>query len=130
MPCQKVAPTGVTPGADHTAAYYFHQGTNFTAYDYMGVHAEPTAAGWRYTFRVWAYRACCVEVTGDFNGWGSLPMTRITEMGVWEAVLESAEPLTGCRYKYRVSSDAGIYLKADPYARMGEWGEKTASISL
>ncbi len=128
MPNQKAVPVAQSPGTDNQAAFYFHQGTNFTAYTYMGVHAEQTAAGWRYTFRVWAYRAHGVEVTGDFNGWGSLPMTRITEMGIWEAVLESAEPLTGCRYKYRVSSDAGTYLKADPYARMGEWGEKTASI--
>ena len=55
-------------------------------------------------------------------------MTRITEMGIWEAVLESAEPLTGCRYKYRVSSEAGTFLKADPYARRTESPPETASV--
>ena len=128
MPNHRSAPQAETSAANERAAYYFHQGTNYYAYAYMGVHAEQIADGWRYTFRVWAYRADAVEVTGDFNGWGALPMTRITEMGIWQAVLDSPIPLVGCRYKYRVISPAGTYLKADPYARMGEWGERTASI--
>ena len=94
----------------------------------MGVHAEQIGSGWRYTFRTWAYRAEGVEVAGDFNGWGALPMCRITDGGLWEGVLESDRPLAGCRYKFRVRSAAGTTLKADPYARAGEWGQKTASI--
>lgn len=77
-------------------AYYFHQGTNDRAYDYMGVHAERIKTGWRYTFRVWAYRARAVELAGDFNGWGGTPMTRITEGGIWETSVESEHTLVGC----------------------------------
>ena len=116
------------PDRHDLAAYYFHQGTNFRAYDYMGVHAERIPAGWRYTFRTWAYRAERIEVAGDFNDWGALPMTRITDGGIWEGTLESERALTGCRYKFRVISATGTHLKADPYAREDEWGMQTASI--
>ena len=120
----------VLAGSDKydAAAYYFHQGTNFRAYEYMGVHVEEIPGGWRYTFRTWAYRAERVEVAGDFNAWGALPMVRITDGGLWEAVLDSDRPLTGDRYKFRVISAAGVHLKADPYAREDEWGMQTASI--
>ncbi|MBR6708862.1 MAG: 1,4-alpha-glucan branching enzyme, partial [Clostridia bacterium] len=113
---------------DDMAAFYFHQGTNNHAYRYLGVQSEKRENGWRYTFRVWAYRADAVEVAGDFNAWGATPMRRVTEQGVWEAVVESPTSLAGNCYKYRVISAAGTHLKADPYARFGEWGERTASI--
>lgn len=113
---------------NNPAAYLFHQGNNSYAYDYLGVHAEQTDVGWRYTFRTWAYRAEQVEVAGDFNEWGALPMTRITEGGIWEVEYDSPESLVGCAYKFRVISGAGTYLKADPYAREDEWGLQTASI--
>ena len=47
------------------AAYLFHQGTNYKAYEYLGVHK--TEAG--YIFRVWAPNAERVCVVGDFNNW-------------------------------------------------------------
>ena len=66
------------------AAYYFHQGTNFAAYDYLGVHSRRTDGGFEYTFRVWAPNAFSVALTGDFNGWNTAcKMERITDMGVW-----------------------------------------------
>ena len=67
------------------AAYLFHQGTNFLAYEYLGLHFE----GERVVFRVWAPNADGVSVCGDFNGWNNQAdcMTRITEAGVWELSL-------------------------------------------
>ena len=47
------------------AAYLFHQGTNFQAYEYLGAHRE----GDKFVFRVWAPNAKSVSVVGDFNQW-------------------------------------------------------------
>ena len=116
--------------SDELAAYYFHQGTNTYAYDYMGVHRLPAVAGrYRYVFRVYAFRAVSVSIVGDFSGWQAVPMERETKNGVWRAYMESDIPFEGMRYKYQVTSAAGaVVLKADPYARSGEWGIRTASI--
>lgn len=118
--------------AGDLAAYYFHQGTNTYAYDYMGVHRlreeEETGKGYLYVFRTFAYRASAVGVTGDFSSWQVIPMTRVTKNGVWEVKVPSDIPLEGMRYKYQITSDAGVALKADPYAQSGEWGVHTASI--
>ncbi len=110
------------------AAYYFHQGTNFHAYDYLGCHCRTTDGGYSYTFRVWAPNALSVEVVGDFNDWKpTAPMRRITDMGVFEYTLVSAYSLDGANYKYRITGKNGIHLKADPYARYSETLKGTAS---
>ncbi|MBQ2999930.1 MAG: 1,4-alpha-glucan branching protein GlgB, partial [Clostridia bacterium] len=58
------------------ASYLFHQGTNYTAYDYLGLHIEGSVA----VFRVWAPNAEMVFVVGDFNEWKNHhPMTKITD---------------------------------------------------
>ena len=36
------------------AEYFFHQGTNIRAYDYMGAHRQPDGSVY---FRVWAPKA-------------------------------------------------------------------------
>ena len=60
----------ITPKrTDDQAPFYFHQGTNFRAYEYLGVHKRSEAGKWIYTFRVWAPHADQVFVVGDFNGW-------------------------------------------------------------
>ena len=43
--------------------YYFHQGTNYYAYELLGSHYTKEAT----TFRVWAPNAKIVSVVGDFN---------------------------------------------------------------
>ncbi|MBQ8552078.1 MAG: 1,4-alpha-glucan branching protein GlgB [Clostridia bacterium] len=117
----------MNPGSD-LAAYYFHQGTNFRAYDYLGCHARSESGGYTYTFRVWAPNAERVEVVGDFNDWKPVcPMERITDMGIWEYVLASAITLDGANYKYRITGKNGVHLKADPYARASETLKGTAS---
>jgi len=53
-------------------AYLFHQGTNFTAWKYLGCHSRTTAEGtFVYTFRVWAPHARAVSVVGDISDWES-----------------------------------------------------------
>jgi len=115
---------------DMFPAYLFHQGTNFTAYDYLGVHGIKTENGYTYTFRVWAPNAIRISVVSDFSDWNNgFPMSKINEQGIWEAVFESKESLDGRFYKFAVTGQNGItHLKSDPYARASETLEKTASI--
>ena len=113
--------------AEH--AYYFHQGTDFRAYEYLGSHSYPTNDGYNVVFRTWAPRADAIYVTGDFNGWRDVnPMRRITDGGVWEAVIKADTPLTGQKYKYKIISDGVAVYKSDPYAVFSETLSKTASI--
>lgn len=110
------------------APYYFHQGTNYRAYEYLGCHAERDNGKYVYTFRVWAPNAASVEVVGDFNGWSAdAPMVRVTDMGIWAYTLISDKDLEGYNYKYRITGDNGVHLKADPYARYSETLKKTSS---
>ena len=61
------------------APYLFHQGTNYYAYEYLGVHREDS----RYVFRVWAPNADAIFLVGDFNGWSEdMPMTRLSDGGI------------------------------------------------
>ena len=107
------------------ASYLFHQGTNYTAYDYLGLHIEDSLA----VFRVWAPNAEMVFVVGDFNEWQNQhPMTRITEGGVWELGLPKDTVSEGDRYKYKIFSWGREILKADPYGVSAELPPDTASI--
>ena len=107
------------------AAYLFHQGTNYRAQDYMGVHR----IGQGYVFRVFAPRAVRAYVVGSFNDWKeSLPMTRITENGVWEALLTDQTLCEGALYKFKLVTPQGVLYKADPYARRTGKPPETASV--
>ena len=111
------------------APYYFCQGTNFRAYEWLGCHSWRDGENNVYTFRVWAPNAGKVFVTGDFNSWDeSLPMKKDGESGVWEAVLTVPYSIEGNKYKYKVVSKSGTAMKADPYAFYGETLANTASI--
>lgn len=110
------------------AAFYFHQGTNSRAYEYLGCHCQKIGGEYKYTFRVWAPNAVSVEVVGDFNDWDpGCKMEKVTDMGVYEYVLTSENDLDGCNYKYRITSNSGVCLKADPYAFYSETLGGTAS---
>ncbi|MCQ2354740.1 MAG: 1,4-alpha-glucan branching protein GlgB [Clostridia bacterium] len=113
---------------DDFAAYLFHQGTNFSAYEYLGVHRTQSDDGVKLIFRVWAPNAAAVSVTGDFDMWrGENPMSRVTDAGVWEAVLPDMPD--GTRYKYLITASDGMRLyKADPYAFACELPPETASV--
>lgn len=108
------------------AQYYFHEGTNFASYDYMGVHFDKKEG--KYTFRTWAPGADCVFVAGDFNGWKkTCPMVRETEQGIWGAELEADIFEKSDLYKYIVVRDGQSTYKSDPYAFYSEVPPRTAS---
>lgn len=97
----------------------------------MGVHGGRAEDGtFRYTFRVWAPNAKAVSVVGDLTDWqNGLPMTRMTEQGVWELSIVRDDDMEGTFYKFAVTGQDGItWQKADPYARFGETLKNTASI--
>ena len=109
-------------------SYLFHQGTNYHAYAYLGVHRDERERG-VYIFRTWAPAAHRIFVIGDFNGWQETDeMQRVTAGGVYECRIKSDTPLDGCCYKFRIYSALRVVDKADPYARYSETCEKNASI--
>jgi len=103
----------------------FHQGTNYFAYEYMGVHKTDGM----YSFRVWAPHADTVLLTGDFNGWKEdLPLSRADEYGIWEICLSEKEVRVGDKYKYRIYGGGQVHYKADPFAFQTECPPDTASV--
>ncbi|MBQ2719537.1 MAG: 1,4-alpha-glucan branching protein GlgB, partial [Clostridia bacterium] len=111
------------------AAARFHAGTADDAYRYLGAHAEKTEGGYRYTFRTFAPHAEGVSLVGDFCGWGEgIPLTRITEGGVFEMILEDSRDLTGAAYKFRITAGGTSRLKGDPYAFASRGGDDGASL--
>ncbi len=113
---------------DNTALYLFHQGTNFSAYTFLGVH-KGSKGNFSYTFRVWAPNADAVSVTGDFCGWNEgIRMHRYADSGVWAVTVRSDESLEGTYYKYAIRRWGRTLLKADPYAFSQETMQNTASV--
>ena len=109
------------------AAYLFHEGTNFRAYEYVGVHKNKDEDG--FTFRVWAPCADEVFLAGDFNGWGyENPMRRITDDGLWETKLEGGSFGAFSKYKFIIRHAGCDVYKADPYAFFCERPPATASV--
>jgi len=107
--------------------YLFHQGTNYRAYEFLGCHYSlKTEVA---IFRTWAPKAKAVQLVGDFNQWGEqeINMVRISDGGVWEAIVDGVEQYQ--RYKYAITCgrDRRV-LKSDPYAFCSETDDKTASI--
>ena len=106
--------------------HHFHQGTNYHAYECLGVHRLQGTTD-QYVFRVWAPKARYVSLISDFTDWAhGLPMERVTDGGVWECKCEG--DLVGACYKYRIVTEEGVLEKADPYAFESETLHKTASI--
>lgn len=107
------------------AAYLFHGGINYKAYNYLGLHRN--AGG--YTFRVWAPGADEVRLVGDFNGWSDgLPLTRITDGGIWEIFVEDDSISLGDKYKYKIRRGERFIYKADPFCRHTPAPPETASL--
>ncbi len=107
----------------NSAEYFFHEGTNYKAYEYLGVHKE----GKGYIFRVWAPNAESVSLVGDFCDWQTgIEMVKLSDGGVWEC--KSTKPKMGDRYKYRIVGKNGTHMKADPYGYACEVPPNTASL--
>ena len=110
------------------AEYFFHQGTNFYSYDYLGVTEAINGNEYVYTFRVWAPNAERVELVSDFSGWNSpIDMQKVTK-GIWETAYNSPKCLIGCLYKFKITKNGSFHMKGDPYARYSKGGADGASI--
>ncbi len=106
------------------APYFFHQGTNFESYKFLGCNVMPNG---KTVFRVWAPSAEEIFVVGDFNNWDeSAPMHRITEKGVWEAEIDTPQGDT-VKYKYKIKRNGREIYKADPYAFYSGTMQETSS---
>ena len=111
------------------ASYYFHQGTNFTAYKYLGCNLISSDDTRTYSFRTWAPGASAVNLLCDRLGWDvPAAMTRVTDNGVWEVLVTVPYSLEGAVYKYEIHSESGVKLKGDPYARFSKGYADGASI--
>lgn len=111
-------------------SYLFHQGTNFTSYEYLGAHETVDDEKYICTFRVWAPNAVTVALASDITSWDApLKMERVTDAGVWQTTLEGKASFTGMYYKYAVTgTDGNTYLKADPYAFAAQTLGESASV--
>ena len=113
----------------NTAQYLFHQGTNYSAYDFMGVHPSCTDGENGYEFRVWAPNADQVFVCGDFNGWQpSLEMKKESEGGLWSAFISEDNFGNYSKYKFIIRRNGKDVYKADPYGFFSEVPPETASV--
>ena len=111
------------------ASYFFHQGTNFSAYLYLGCNLVSQENGFVYSFRTWAPSATAVYLRCDRLGWDKpIGLSRVTENGVYEVLVSCDEPLDGALYKYEIHSSSGVRLKGDPYARYSKGMSDGASI--
>ena len=112
------------------ASYYFHQGTNFRAYEFLGCTLDRKGEFFNYAFRVWAPNALTVGLVSDFTGWDEpYPMTRITESGIFECHYSSEESLERCAYKFRITAkDGRTFDKGDPFAAFSRGGADGASL--
>ena len=108
----------------------FHNGENYTAYNFFGVHKVKTDKGISFVFRTWAPNAKTVSVVGTFNDWDreKNPMQRISDGGVWECYIdEGIENFTIYKYSIETFDDVCI-LKSDPYAYHYETRPNNASV--
>ncbi len=110
---------------NNLAEYLFHEGTNFTAYEYLGSHFIDNGV---CAFRVWAPNASEVYITGDFCDWEEkrYPAFRITEGGIFECIINGVKEFDSYKYVI-ITQDGKTLYKADPYAYHNETRPGTAS---
>lgn len=114
---------------DDLAAYYFHQGTNYSAYKFLGCTLERVGKKNVYSFRVWAPNAQHVELVSDFVGWDyGMDMNRVTADGIWELCIPTSRSLEKQAYKFRITAASGVVCKGDPYARFSRGADDGASL--
>lgn len=104
--------------------YYFHQGTNYRAYELMGAHYTKEST----IFRVWVPHAKIVSVVGEFNAWDTTRhvMQKISDGGIYEIAISNV-PLYAC-YQYAiVTLDNRTLFKSDPYGFHAECRPEKAS---
>ncbi len=107
--------------------YFFHEGTDSRAYEFLGSHLTARDGKAGVVFRVWAPDARSVAVMGDFCSWdpAAHPMEKIS-VGVWELFIPGLKVFDSYKYAI-VTRDNRRLEKADPYAFHAEVRPKTAS---
>ena len=114
---------------NNLAMYYFHQGTNFLSYEYLGCNRFSEDGKYVYSFRTWAPNAASVGLISDFTGWDNpIPLTRITDGGIWELYYTTDVPIEKAAYKFRITTKHGVVNKGDPYARFSRGLDDGASL--
>ncbi len=106
----------------------FHQGKHTKAYEFLGAHLFRDGKETKAVFRTWAPNAVSLSVVGTFNDWDTQanPMRRISDGGVWEAVVAGVKQFD--LYKYAVETqDEEVVLKTDPYGFHTETAPDNAS---
>ncbi len=121
-------------GISEFQLYLFNEGTNFQAYNMLGSHLIETeqngkkVKGWR--FAVWAPKAECVYLSGEFNNWSvsDRPLEKIGTTGVWCGFYTDIKE--GMLYKYVVKgADGQSVFKTDPYAFYNQLRPDNASMT-
>lgn len=115
---------------EELAQYLFHQGTNFSAYEYLGCNlVNKDNSEYVYSFRTWAPSADSVSLISDFTGWDTpIRMHRINKSGIWELIYKSTESLERKAYKFAITKNNKTVNKGDPYARGSRGSDDGASL--
>ena len=110
--------------------YYFHEGTNYSAYEYLGCNLTRDGDKYIYSFRTWAPNARAVSLVSEFTDWDrGIDLKRISAKGVWELIYSSDTDLRCKAYKFRIlTQDSRVLYKGDPYARFSKSGSDGASL--
>jgi 1,4-alpha-glucan branching enzyme len=106
----------------------FYLGDCFFAYKYFGAHLTKESGVQGVRFTVYAPKAKCVQVIGEFNDWKgeNHQMINIDEKGTYSLFIPNAKE--GMMYKYRIHQCTGVICdKSDPYAFYSELRPNTAS---
>ena len=113
-------------GETELPIYLFHQGTNYNAYELMGV---TWTGGDSATFRVWAPNAQAISVVGDFNEWNGEcnPLIRVNDQGLWEGHASHINEFQTYKFKL-ITQDGQVLYKADPYGVYSQIRPDTASV--
>ena len=113
---------------NNLAAYFFHQGTNFRAYESLGCIKKRLFDKYVYTFRTWAPNASSVSLVSDFTDWNFGKSMENDGCGVWEVKITSDHSLELCAYKFRIENNGRVFYKGDPYAKFSRAGADGASL--
>lgn len=108
--------------------HVFHEGTNYTAFEFFGAHKGQKDGKDGVFFRVWAPHAKSVSLVGDFNDWDRTknPMEQLADPTVWEVFVPGVEKFFA--YKYSIeTAHMSIVMKADPFGTHMETRPNTAT---
>ena len=95
---------------------------------YLGVSVTERIHEKAYTFRYASRDALSVSLVSGFLSWDNGKKMTKNENGVWELSLTSETSLEGEAYKYKVTTEEGVFYRTDPFARREEGKGGFASV--